>query len=160
MKLTEFADKLDQRKSIELLEYLEESDDELRLGIAELLMDGHLCELTATKRVERMKAPVLMEAPDARWATDEEYPMLDYMKAMNLSEKVCYNKIEEAYQKANSKAMALSFSAPPIPQSVNVWDAFYTMAMVISDYWYSINGDLDKASMMAYEVVSDIDKDR
>lgn len=56
MKLTEFVDKMDRTKAMELLEYLEETDDELRLKVAELLMDGHLCELTATRRIERMKA--------------------------------------------------------------------------------------------------------
>lgn len=160
MKLTEFVDKMDRTKAMELLEYLEETDDELRLKVAELLMDGHLCELTATRRIERMKAPVLMSAPDMRWATEEEYPMLDYMKAMNLSARDCYNKIEEAYTRAQGKASALSVTAPPIPEAVNIWDAFYAMAMVISDYWMTINGDMDRASMMAYEVVSDIDRDR
>lgn len=52
----------------------------------------------------------------------------------------------------------LSFEAPAIPQDTTIWDAYYAMAMVISDYWFSINGDMDKAAMMAYEVVSDIDR--
>lgn len=158
MKLTEFVDKMDRTKAMELLEYLEETDDELRLKVAELLMDGHLCELTATRRIESMKAPVLMSAPDTRWATEEEYPMLDYMKAMNLSATDCYQKVENAYAKAREKANTLSFEAPAIPQDTTIWDAYYAMAMVISDYWFSINGDMDKAAMMAYEVVSDIDR--
>ena len=160
MKLTEFADKLDQRKSIELLEYLEESDDELRLGIAELLMDGHLCELTATKRVERMKAPVLMEAPDKVWNTSSEHPMLEYMGEMGLIPERCKEMIDKAYERAKEHASRLGVSAPRIPNDMNKWDAYYTMAMVLSDYWMTISGDLDKASMLAYEIVSDIDKNR
>ena len=160
MKLTEFVDKVDRTKAMELLEYLEETDDEMRLGIAELLMDGHLCELTATAKVEKMKAPVLMSAPDKVWTTDDKYQMCTYMSAVGLTPKYCKELVEKAHERAVEFASKLGVSAPHLPHDMNMWDAYYNMAMVLSDYWYSINGDMNKAAMMAYEVISDIDRGR
>ena len=86
--------------------------------------------------------------------------MHDYMVAMNLTPHNSKEMVEKAQDIAREKAVALSISAPKLPSEMNMWDAYYTMAMVLSDYWYTINGDMDKASMMAYEILSDVDKDR
>lgn len=161
MRLTDYAERLDQKRAVKLLDMLEESaDEEMQLCIAELLMDGHLCEKTANHKIDKLKAPVLLSAPDKKWSTSKEYPMHDYMVAMNLTPHNSKEMVEKAQDRAREKAVALSISAPKLPSEMNMWDAYYTMAMVLSDYWYTINGDMDKASMMAYEILSDVDKDR
>lgn len=160
MKLTKFADKIDQNKSLELLAMLDKENEELKLRIAELLMNGHLCEMTAMAKVEKMRAPVLMSAPNEKWTTDDRYQMCTYMSAMGLMPERCKEMVDKAYLRAKELASKLGVSAPHLSEDINMWDCWYNMAMVLSDHWYTINGDMEKASMMAYEILSDVDKDR
>lgn len=62
-----------------------------------------------------------------------------------------------ACERAKAKAREKGFSAPPVDKA-NKWDCYWCMAMILADYWYTVCGDLDTASMMAYEYLSDPDR--
>ena len=40
----------------------------------------------------------------------------------------------------------------------NMWDCWWCVAMMLSDYWITVAGDPDMAYQMAYEYLSDPDR--
>lgn len=136
----------------------EKADEQLCLAVTEELMDGHLCEMTAMKKVSEMVPVILYSAPNEKWQTGEQHPMPKYMETMGLTAQRCYDMVMNACEKAKEKGASLGISAPSIPQETTIWDAYYSIAMCNSDYWITLSGDQEKAAIMAYEIISDPDK--
>ena len=62
----------------------------------------------------------------------------------------------ETYEEARNMASELGITAPK--PNANMWDCWWCIAMMLSDYWITVEGDVDKASQMAYEYLSDPDR--
>ena len=72
----------------------------------------------------------------------------------------CYrakDMVHEAYALAVNKASDHGWKAPKIPEKYNEWDYYTVFAMIISDHWMTIDGDMGKAAILAYEFMSDPD---
>ncbi len=65
--------------------------------------------------------------------------------------------VEQSYTVAKEKLAKLGKQAPVVSPSVNEWDMFVTMAMVLADNPISISGDIMKGAMLTYEYLSDPD---
>lgn len=142
------------RKLLEVLALI--SDDLTTLLVAEELMDGHLCELTAMKKVEAMEPVALFK--DGLYHPHTQFPMVEYMNEIGVSPQKAYELVQNSYENARKEGGEIGITAPQIPTKTNMWDCYYTLSMVFSDYWITVGGDIDKASMLAYEIISDPDK--
>ncbi len=131
--------------------------DDLTINlVAESLMDGHLCELTAMNKVKAMEPVALFK--DGLYHPKTQFPMVEYMEEIGISPAKALELVHKAYENARKTASAIGINAPLIPDKTNKWDCYYTLSMVFSDYWMTVNGEIDKASCMAYEIISDPDK--
>lgn len=137
----------------EAMEELVGDNHELKMRIAMIFHDGHLCRYTAEHKIKEMEA-VAYIGPDGK--TIEADSMHEYLSELGITPEVAHKKIRASYEKARMKAREKGFSAPEL--DVNEWDCYWCMAMVLADYWYTVFGDLDKASMIAYEYLSDPDR--
>lgn len=141
-----------------LLEVLAVITDELTVNmVAESLMDGHLCELTAMNKVKAMD-PVVLCKDGGSYHPRTSFPMVDYMEDMGISPTKAMTLVSNAYDNARKEASNMGISAPTLPSKTNEWDCYYTIAMVFSDYWITVGDDISKASTMAYEIISDPDR--
>lgn len=132
------------------------SDDLTINLVAESLMDGHLCELTAMNKVKAMEPVALFD--DGLYHALTNFPMVEYMEKKGISPQNAYNLVVSAYENACKKAASVGISAPKLPAKTNEWDCYYVVAMMFSDYWVTVEDDEDKAAMMAYEYLSDPDR--
>lgn len=140
-----------------LHEVLELICDDLTINLAaEALMDGHLCELTATNKVKAMEPVVLFK--DGVYHPKTQFPLIEYMGAIGISPQNAMEKVEKAYENARKEASNIGISAPQLPSKTNKWDCWYTVAMVFSDYWITVKEDLERAYILAYEILADPDK--
>ena len=141
-----------------LQEVLSLIEDDLTMHlVAECLMDGHLCELTCMGKVRTME-PVALFKDGSLYHTRTDVPMEEYMEEIDISPDKAMRLVENAYESARKSASSLGVSAPSIPNKTNKWDCYYTLAMIFSDYWLTIGDDIEKASMLAYEIISDPDR--
>lgn len=124
--------------------------------VAETLMDGHLCELTAMNKVKAMEPVALYK--DGLYHAKTQFPLVEYMDNIGINPQKAYELVVKAYENARKKASNIGINAPLIPTKTNKWDCYYTIAMIFSDYWITVEGDIDKAATMAYEMISDPDK--
>lgn len=124
--------------------------------VAETLMDGHLCELTATNKVKAMEPVALFK--DGLFRPKTQFPLIEYMETIGISPQTAMEKIEKAYENARKEASNIGISAPQLPTKTNKWDCWYTVAMVFSDYWITVKDNLERAYTIAYEIISDPDK--
>lgn len=131
------------------------SDELTTLLVAEELMDGHLCELTATKKVQAMEPVALFK--DGLYQPKTDYPMIEYMDTMGISPQKAYEMVLKAYENARKEGDNIGINAPRIPDKTNKWDCWYTVAMVFSDYWMTVKDDIERAYTLAYEIISDPD---
>lgn len=131
--------------------------DDLTINlVAETLMDGHLCELTATNKVKAMEPVALFK--DGLFHPKTQFPLIEYMETMGISPQIAMEKIEKAYENARKEAANIGISAPQLPTKTNKWDCWYTVAMVFSDYWITVKDNSERAYTIAYEILSDPDK--
>ncbi len=141
-----------------LLEVLAVITDDLTISlVAESLMDGHLCELTAMSKVKAME-PVVLYKDGGLYHSRTDFPMVDYMEDMGISPAKAMQLVSTSYENARKDASLKGINAPPLPNKTNEWDCYYTVAMVFSDYWITVGDDIQKASTMAYEILSDPDR--
>lgn len=131
--------------------------DDLTINlVAESLMDGHLCELTAMNKVKAMTPVALFK--DGLYLPRTQYPMVEYMEDIGISPAKALDMVQKAYENARKTASNEGINAPILPDKTNKWDCYYTIAMVFSDYWITVRDDIEKAATMAYEIISDPDK--
>lgn len=131
--------------------------DDLTINlVAESLMDGHLCELTAMNKVKAMEPVALFK--DGLYHPRTQFPMVEYMEEIGISPAKALDMVQKAYENARKIASNGGINAPILPDKTNKWDCYYTIAMVFSDYWLTVRGDIEKAVIMAYEIISDPDK--
>ena len=64
--------------------------------------------------------------------------------------------VNETYEEARNMASELGITAPK--PNANMWDFWWCIAMMLSYYWITVEGDVDKAYQMAYEYLSDPDR--
>lgn len=127
---------------------------ELKMKLAMILHDGHLCRYTAEHKIGEMEA-VAYIGSDGHILRDAK-SMHDYLAMMGLTPESAHRHVKAAYDKARAKAREKGFSAPEL--DVNEWDCYWCIAMIFADYWYTVCGNLDVASMLAYEYLSDPDR--
>lgn len=158
-RLFEITQELTKDKISKILSILDDkADKDLWMEVAETAMDGHLCEGTALNKVEKMKPVILFSDIDARWECKEEFPMTQYMETIGLTAPRCHEMVLKAYEIAKDKASGFGVNAPNLPSGITPWDCYWSMAMMNADYWYTLLGNQEKASMMAYEYLSNPDK--
>lgn len=142
-------------KLLEVLSLI--SDDTTIHSVADCLLDGHLCELTAMCRMKAME-PVALFKDGGLYHPTTSFPMVEYMECMGISPQNAHNMVLNAYDNARKKASMMGISTPQLPTKTNQWDCYYTVAMVFADYWMTVGDDTEKASIMAYEILSDPDR--
>ena len=131
------------------------SDSNTMQLVADCLLDGHLCEMTAMCRVKAMEPVALFD--DGLYHARTNFPMVEYMEKKGISPQNAYNLVVSAYENACKKAASIGISAPKLPAKTNQWDCYYVVAMMFADYWMTVGDDTEKAAMMAYEYLSDPD---
>lgn len=156
MRLSEYED-ISKDKMKRILCLMDKSEDEMmRLDAMEIIMDGHLCRETAEKRIAAMK-PTNLFFNDKVWHTDSKTPMLAYMESAGLTAQVCYEMVAKAAEEARGKAKEVNAEFYPIPDKTTIWDCYYAMAMVNSDFWLCY-GNQKKLAELAYMHLSDPDR--
>lgn len=128
----------------------ESADDCTMLQIKMVLNDGHHDEWTSRYLVSGME-PVcyvgMVKKPSS---------MCEWMDMLGITPKKAYDMVNETYEEARNMASELGITAPK--PNANMWDCWWCIAMMLSDYWITVEGDVDKASQMAYEYLSDPDR--
>ena len=142
----EMKDKM--QKMMEVVE--KHTDEEGRVCVHKLLNDGHHDEYTATTMVHNMK-PVAWIGTDKKPSGMEEY-----LSILGITPMFASDMVHGAYDKARKKGAEKGIDAPKL--EANEWDCYLALAMCIADYWVTHWGDLDVASMLAYQYLSDPDK--
>lgn len=149
----------DDSKLLEILSVIDESDDDLtKMLVAETILDGHLCEMTATCKIKAMR-PVVLLYNGERFSAHTKFPLIDYLEAKGITPGIAFDKVKKAYENARSKANDLGISTPTLSDKTTMWDCYWCIAMIFSDYWITVGEDVEKASAMAYEYLSDPDKE-
>ena len=116
------------------------------------MSNGHFFEDGAKYALSSMKPVILMMNDKPVNST-----MWDYMYDNGLTPNAVHEAVEQSYMSAKEKLAKLGKQAPVVPPSVNEWDMFVTMAMVLADNPISIGGDIMKGAMLTYEYLSDPD---
>jgi len=138
----------------EIMEAHAGGNEDMKHEIAMALHDGHMCEFSAMHKIRKM-VPVAYIGTDGQRMHGVS-SMHEYLSALGITPESAHRHVMLAHEKAASKAREKGFSAPPI--DANAWDAYWCMAMMLADYWYTICGNLEDAAMMAYEYLSDPDR--
>lgn len=138
----------------EAMEELAGDNHELKMKIAMIFHDGHLCRYTAEHKIKEME-PVAYIGADGHVINGIK-GMMEYLSMMGITPESAHRHVKSAYEKARMKAREKGFSAPEL--DVNEWDCYWCIAMVLADYWYTVCGSLETASMIAYEYLSDPDR--
>lgn len=144
-------------KISEIMERHVGDNERMKYEIAMALHNGHLCEHTAKYRIHQMQ-PVAYIGPDGHMMHGIA-SMPEYLAAMGITPEIAHRHVMAAYERAKAKAREWGFSAPPMHEA-NQWDCYWCMAMVLADYWYTLCGSLEDAAMMAYEYLSDPDREK
>ena len=140
-------------KFIDLLDEHIPDNDCLKIELDKIINNGHYSEYTSKLSIEKM-IPVAYIGLEGQVIYAEN--MCDYLAKLGITPEHAHSLVLEEYEKAKSAAAIKGFTAPIL--NCNKYDAFHSMAMILADYWYTVNGDLSKAAMIAYEYLSDPDK--
>lgn len=147
---------IDSAMALRILDAIGEyagDNEELLLGVADIVNNGHMCEFSAWHRIKRMEAVAYIGKEGKRI---EASSMEDYLSEMGVTADSSHRLVLSAYERAKASARELGFTAPDL--DANRYDCLWAVAMVLSDYWHTVCGDLEKASMIAYEYLSDPDR--
>lgn len=128
------------------------SDDLTESLVADVLMDGHLCEATATNRVKSMSPVALFK--DGLYHSRSAFPMIDYMEDIGINPENAMSMVLNAYSNARKSLETMGIIAPSLPSNTNKWDCYHAIATAFSDNWLTVQGDIYKASILAYEALS------
>lgn len=131
----------------------EEMDDFL-VRLSGVLEGGHFSLATAEWAMERMQPTLLIHNGERYRGT-----LLGFMADKGLNAAMCRRMVDEAYRKAYDEGLKYGYSAPPIRDCINEYDAYAAFAMVLADYWMDVCGDMDEAAMLTYQWLSDPDAD-
>ena len=136
------------QKMMQIVE--EQMPDEGRLCIHMILNDGHHDEWSANYKISKM-VPVA-------WLGVEKDPscMSEYLTMLGITPMVAKDMVYNSYEIAKTTASKHDFSAPKL--NANEWDCYWCIAMCIADYWATHMGDIEVASMLAYQYLSDPDR--
>lgn len=148
------TDEISERIS-EIMERHAGEDEHMKYEIAIALHNGHLCEHTAKYRIHEMQAVAYIGHDGT--VMHGINSMHEYLSAMGITPESAHKHITAAYEKARTKAREKGFTAPQLG-NVNMWDCYWCIAMILSDYWYTVCGNVEDAAMMAYEYLSDPDR--
>lgn len=147
---------IDSAMALRILDAIGEyagDNEELLLGVADIVNGGHMCEFSAWHRIRRMEAVAYIGKEGKRI---EASSMEDYLSEMGVTADSSHRLVLSAYERAKASARELGFTAPDL--DANRYDCLWAVAMVLSDYWHTVCGDLEKAAMIAYEYLSDPDR--
>ena len=144
---------MDTREKMQkMMEVVErEMPDDGRLCIHMLLNDGHHDEWSARHKISKM-VPVAYIG-----AKTTPRDMHEYLDMLGVTPSKATELVEAGYEKARRMGKELNISAPDI--NANQWDCYWCVAMMIADYWATHWGDLEVAGLLAYQYLSDPDKD-
>ena len=158
MKLSRIETSIDKDKINSILEKIDECGDEmLKMEISEIMLDGHLCEESAVHKIGEMEPVVLMK-DGSRWSSQDKHIMCAYMNAIGIGPLKAHEHVLRAYEVAKQKGSTMGIQAPHLSDKLTVWDCWWCMAMIFSDYWVTTDSNPEKVAMMAYEYLSDPDK--
>lgn len=116
------------------------------------MLESHFFEDGAKYALSKMKPVILMKDDNPVNSN-----MWDYMYDAGLTPNAVHKAVEQSYMVAKEKLAKLGKQAPTVPPSVNEWDMFVTMAMILADNPISVSGDIMKGAMLTYEYLSDPD---
>jgi len=131
---------------------MKEKVDKIKIETHGDMLNGHFFEDGAEYALSQMKPVILMKDDKPVNST-----MWDYMYDTGLTPNAVHKAIESSYMVAKEKLAKLGKQAPVVPPSVNEWDMFVTMAMILADNPISVSGDITKGAMLSYEYLSDPD---
>ena len=135
----------------ELMELVDEyTPCEGKLAIHRFMHDGHEDEWSANYLISKMM-PVAWLGVDG-----EPSDMHEYLTMLGVTPKSAKAMVQCAYDKARLKGGEINVPAPKL--DANEWDCYWALAMMIADYWITHWGDLEVASMLAYQYLSDPDR--
>lgn len=147
---------IDSTKMHEILKAIDrhgDDNEDLKMEISFIVNDGHMCEYSAKAKIHEMEAVAYL-GKDGRKLDAKS--MEEYLSMIGVTPESSLSMVSKSHEEAKAKARGIGFSAPVL--SANMWDCYWCLAMVLSDYWYTVCGDLETASMIAYEYLSDPDR--
>ena len=125
-------------------------EDDVLMCMKMAINDGHHDEWTSRYAVSEM-VPVCYVGMNPKPKS-----MCEWMDMLGITPKKAYDMVNDTYEEARNMASELGITAPK--PNANMWDCWWCIAMMLSDYWITVEGDVDKASQMAYEYLSDPDR--
>ena len=75
---------------------------------------------------------------------------------LGITPSKAYEMVYAHYETSKEVSAKYGMSAPRLDS--NMWDCWWCVAMMLSDYWITVAGDPDMAYQMAYEYLSDPDR--
>lgn len=124
--------------------------EEGRIKIHFLLNDNHNDEYSANAQISRM-VPVGYIGVSAK-----PHNMHEYLSMIGLTPDIALSVVNDAWNKAREIASKHGIEAPRM--TANMWDCYWCIAMIMSDYWATVQGDIDVAAMLAYQYLTDPDR--
>lgn len=151
--IVNLEDKESLKKSIDLMSDFLENLDERHTPIIEEQMiihsgifnKNHFDEDSSRYIISRMKPAI------------GNHSTMELLESKGITPSRAKEMIQDAYQEAFKCGIQKGFQAPKISSEYNPYDYYVTMAMCLSDYWFSGIEDDMKYSMIAYEWMSDPD---
>lgn len=121
-----------------------------KLEIHRYMNDGHEDEWSANYLISKM-------LPVAWLGVDEEpSDMKEYLAMLGITPKTAKAMVEKAYNISREEGGRRNINAPKL--DANEWDCYWCIAMMLADYWMTHMGDVEVASMLAYQYLSDPDR--
>lgn len=140
----------DVQKLIDLIEEID--DEEISIKACDRLLNNHLCEMSAKKKVKEMQPVVLRD----EHGNVIHCSLVEYMERMNINSENAQTLIQKEYARANNLGIV---SAPRIPEGTTKWDCYWCIAMMFSDYWITVGNSKERAIELAYQFLSDPDRE-
>lgn len=126
-------------------DYLEDKED-FKLAVALLINDDHLCEYSAKYKMRKLCPKVLMDEEGIIISVKD---MCEYMTIRGITPEISHRVISSAYDEMKILAREKGVSLPEL--KVNMWDTYYELAKVFVVHWYSVQGCMNKAAIIACE---------
>jgi len=145
-------DALQAKRLVGAIDELACDNELLLMELSRIANDGHLCEWSANRKISMMEPVACVDSEGRRTNAS----MAEWLASLGLTPGLAKSMVGKAHEKACETAKGMGFSAPSA--AFNEWDAYWCMAMCLSDYWMTVGNDLQKAAMMAYEYLSDPDR--
>lgn len=125
-------------------------EDDLLMCMKMAINDGHHDEWTSRYAVSEM-VPVCYVGMNPKPKS-----MCEWMDMLGITPSKAYEMVYAHYETSKEVSAKYGMSAPRLDS--NMWDCWWCVAMMLSDYWITVAGDPDMAYQMAYEYLSDPDR--